>query len=91
MYCSTWAYIFNPYATGDQSQADWFYFDEHGRMITGWHWIPGADGYERCYYLNPVSDGTQGRMYHNETTPDGYQVGESGAWMIDGVEQVRKP
>ena len=91
MYCSTWAYIFNPYATGDQSQADWFYFDEHGRMVTGWHWIPGADGYERCYYLNPVSDGTQGRMYHNETTQDGYQVGESGAWMIDGVEQVRRP
>ena len=90
MYCNTWAYIFNPYAAGDQNQADWFYFDANGQMVTGWHWIPGADGYERCYYLNPVSDGTQGRMYQNETTPDGYQAGPSGAWVIDGVEQIRK-
>ena len=31
------------------------------------------------YYFNPESDGTQGRMYRNETTPDGHRVDENGA------------
>ena len=36
---------------------DWYYFDENGYMKTGWVLWNG-----RQYYLNPVSDGTQGRM-----------------------------
>lgn len=38
---------------------DWFRFDENKRMITGWFTDP-TDG--KIYYLNPISDGTLGRM-----------------------------
>lgn len=50
----------NPYANLAQGQSayDWFRFDESGSMISGW--FLDADG--NWYYLNPASDGTQGRM-----------------------------
>lgn len=59
-YASEWAAIYNPYAdkTKDQQEYDWFRFDESGYMVTGW--FTDVDG--NRYYLNPVSDGTQGRM-----------------------------
>lgn len=60
-----------------------------GRMVTGWNWIEN-DGIERCYYFQTVSDGRKGRLLINETTPDGYQVNERGAWMVNGTEQVRE-
>lgn len=60
MYADEWAAIFNPYAdtAAGQNAYDWFRFDGNGWMITGW--FTDADG--RKYYLNPESDGTQGRM-----------------------------
>lgn len=59
-YASEWAAIYNPYAdkTKGQQEYDWFRFDESGYMVTGWY--TDVDG--NRYYLNPVSDGTQGRM-----------------------------
>lgn len=59
-YASEWAAIYNPYAdkTKGQQEYDWFQFDESGYMVTGW--FTDVDG--NRYYLNPVSDGTQGRM-----------------------------
>lgn len=59
-YASKWAAIYNPYAdkTKGQQEYDWFRFDESGYMVTGW--FTDVDG--NRYYLNPVSDGTQGRM-----------------------------
>jgi len=59
-------------------------------MVTGWNWIKGEDGNERCYYFNPESDGTKGRLWRNGTTPDGYWVNQNGAWEINGAEQVRE-
>ena len=47
-----------------------------GLMMTGWHLIDGD-----YYYFNETADGTMGRMYQNETTPDGYQVDRTGRWM----------
>ena len=88
-YKNEWAFIYNPYAGEGQSCTDWFFFDERGYMVTGWRWIPASDGLWRCYYLNPVSDGTKGRLLMNEMTSDGYQVDESGAWVVDGGVQVR--
>ena len=60
VYKSEWAAVFNPYANAaaGQSPYDWFYFDERGCMVTGW--FMDVDG--KKYYLNPESDGTQGRM-----------------------------
>ena len=45
-------------------------------MLTGWALIDG-----KYYYFNPASDGHRGRMYANETTPDGYQVNADGVWI----------
>lgn len=90
VYQNEWAYVYNPYAKEGQSCVDWFWFDENGHMATGWQWIAGADGLFRCYYLNPMSDGTKGRLYCDGVTPDGYEVNTDGAWTINGVEQVRE-
>lgn len=59
-YRKGWAAICNPYANtaAGQSRYDWFCFDENGFMRTGWY--QDFDG--NRYYLNPVSDGTRGRM-----------------------------
>ncbi len=65
-----WMYL--PY----MSIYEWYYFDERGYMLTGWQFIEG-----KWYYLHPISDGTQGRLYINTITPDGYKVGMDGAWI----------
>ncbi len=41
-----------------QVDGQWYWFDKNGVMKTGWHLDP--DG--RWYFLNPISDGTKGRM-----------------------------
>ena len=88
-YRKRWAYIANPYAGSGQNPADWFYFDEDGYMVTGWHWIADADGKEHCYYLNEIPDGTLGRLFVSGRTPDGYQVNEKGQWTENGTVQER--
>nr|WP_314461165.1 hypothetical protein [uncultured Clostridium sp.] len=58
IYTDEWAYISNPFATGDQEKASWFRFDKDGFMVTGWQ--TDADGI--TFYLKSTSDGTQGQM-----------------------------
>lgn len=60
IYAKEWAAVHNPYASieAGQSAYDWFRFDEAGFLLTGWH----QDDDGNRYYLNPVPDGTQGRM-----------------------------
>ena len=70
-------------------KAQWYLFDEAGRMLTGWVWIKGADGVTRCYYLNPVSNGFRGACYLNGRTPDGWMVDASGAWTVNGIVQTK--
>ena len=60
-----------------------------GQMMTGWHWIKGEDGLERCFYFEEVSNGRMGALYQNKMTPDGYAVNESGAWTENGIERTR--
>ena len=67
---SEWVYAFY------LNRTDWYRFGADGIMLTGWYEENG-----KRYYLNPVSDGTKGRMYRNEQTPDGYFVGEDGVWV----------
>lgn len=57
-YKNEWAYLYNPYALNNTGNDGWFYFDENGKMMTGW--FTDWDGHQ--YYLNPVSDGEKGRM-----------------------------
>jgi hypothetical protein len=64
-----------------------------GRMITGWQWIAGADGKERCYYFNGDSDGTKGKLVRSTAIKGAdsaeYTVNENGEWTVNGVIQVR--
>lgn len=68
----------------------WYYLKDSGSMATGWIKDSGS-----WYYLNNsgsmatgwVKDGgswyylaSSGKMLHNTYTPDGYYVGDSGAW-----------
>ena len=67
----------------------WYWFDGNGKMLTGWQWIN-----RKCYYLNPNSAPNAagfpyGACWMNGTTPDGYTVNASGAWTVNGVEQIR--
>lgn len=57
-YTDEWAYISNPFATGEQEKASWFRFDKDGFMVTGWQ--KDVDG--NTFYLKTATDGTQGQM-----------------------------
>ena len=57
-------------------------------MMTGWVWIPDAAGVNKCYYLNPASDGTRGKMMSN-TVVEGYTINQEGQWTVNGVPQSR--
>lgn len=51
----------------------------------GWYWIDGnKDGVSECYYFD-----VNGYMLANTITPDGYQVNNDGAWIIDGKIQIK--
>ena len=85
-YRYEWADAVNPYA---ENAVQTFFFDGDGVMLTGWHWLPASDGMLHCYYFNPNSDGSQGKLQKGGTTPDGYQVNEKGEWVVEGIVQTR--
>lgn len=71
----------------------WYFFENgsgsatEGHMVTGWQWI---DGY--CYYFSAEASeqpGTQGAMYANKRTPDGYPTNADGQWTQDGQATYR--
>lgn len=54
-------------------------------LAGSWQWIDtNGDGLAACYYFN--DDGT---LQSGGTTPDGYTINQSGAWVVDGVIQQR--
>ena len=61
---------------------DWKYKNDNGTYSAGtWQWIDG-----KCYCF-----GSNGIMYKDCTTPDGYKVNKDGAWIDDkGVVQVQQ-
>ena len=89
---SCWLYINNNWyyfgSNGDMATGwfkdnlnNWYYLTPagagtEGTMVTGWQQIDG-----RWYYFNEKSDGFRGTMLSNTTTPDGYTVDGSGAWI----------
>lgn len=62
---------------GDEASG-WRYQYEDGSHAAGWNWIDG-----KSYYFDE-----SGNMLRNTTTPDGYQVEQSGAWTVDGIVQT---
>lgn len=62
-----------------------------GKMLTGWQWIFEADGIARCYYFNTdEKNGVYGSALKNTITPDGYQLNETGVWVVDGIVQTKE-
>lgn len=63
-----------------QNDTGWWYDNGNATYENnGWSWIN-----ERWYYFTP-----EGYCLMNTTTPDGFQVDENGAWLIDGVVQTK--
>lgn len=65
----------------------WWYDDEDGTYaVSEWRWLDeNQDGIAECYAFD-----SEGWMYADTTTPDGYQVNRDGAWTVDGVVQTRQ-
>ena len=66
----------------DLKDGFWYFLHDfpdgnQGAMYTGWHVVN-----RRWYFF-----GTDGRMYYNAVTPDGFTVDETGAWVINGIVQ----
>lgn len=58
----------------------WKYQNSDGKYATStWQWINGKS---YCFDSN-------GNMYANTTTPDGYTVNADGAWTVNGVVQIK--
>lgn len=73
-------------AVWQQDDTGWWYQEDNGSYpVNTWKWIDGNnDGVAECYYFNE-----KGYMLSNTTTPDGYQVNASGAWVVNGVVQTQ--
>ena len=95
-YTNEWAYISNPYATGNEKES-WFLFDKEGFMVTGWH----TDAVGNTYYLKAVSDGSQGEMltgwqyiegiwYYFNPVSDGTRGKLVTGTVIDGKYEVNE-
>ena len=69
-----------------QDNVGWWYDNGNGTYPSNsWQWIDGDDnGTAECYYFDRT-----GYMLANTTTPDGYQVNGSGAWVQNGTVQTR--
>lgn len=70
-----------------QTGNTWQYVkDASGSLYSnGWQWLDGnKDGISECYYFD-----ANGNMLSNTTTPDGWQVNEGGAWIMNGVVQTK--
>lgn len=79
-FVNRWALVSDKLSRNSIGNASWFYFDEKGRMLTGWHWITGPDGKRRCYYFNKEDGSLYGACLLGGMTPDGYVLNERGEW-----------
>lgn len=69
-----------------QDSTGWWYQNDDGSWpVSGWQWIDGnQDGTAECYYFD-----NGGYCLFHTTTPDGYQVDENGACIVNGVVQTK--
>ena len=89
----------------DGQDGRWYYLDpSSGAMHTNWSKIGGDyyflnptataqtwffDNATDRWNFGDVNSRPYGSMYQNETTPDGYHVNASGAWVQNGAVQTR--
>lgn len=65
----------------------WYSYNADGSSYakSGWAWLDGNnDGVAECYYFD-----SNGWALMNTTTPDGYTVNASGAWVLNGQVQTQ--
>ena len=69
-----------------QDSIGWWWQREDGSYpMNGWEWIDGnGDNISECYYFDH-----SGYCLMNTQTPDGYQVDENGAWVVNSVVQTK--
>jgi hypothetical protein len=70
-----------------QDDTGWWWQNDDGTYVKGtWMWLDGDnDGIAQCYYFD-----ASGYIWANNTTPDGYTLDQSGAWVVDGVVQTKQ-
>ena len=80
MVSSAWA------GTWKQNNVGWWFDNGNGTYpASTWQWIDSNnDGIAECYYFDRA-----GYMLANTSTPDGYQVNASGAWVQNGAVQTK--
>ena len=77
------------FASGWYEDANGLYYsfytgEDHSGYENAWMWIDSdLDGVAECYYFGADS------YIARNTTIDGWQVNENGAWVVDGVIQTR--
>lgn len=65
-------------------QNKWYWYGEV-YATNSWRWLDGNnDGIYECYYFDENN-----HPLMNVTTPDGYQVNGDGAWVVNGVVQIK--
>lgn len=80
---------FTAFAAGWQKNTTgwWYATNDSGSTWYSncWQWIDGnRDGISECYYFD-----SNGYLVTGTITPDGYTVNSEGAWVQDGVVQVK--
>ena len=71
----------------DEMTKRWWYSVSDGTFYkSSWQWIDGnGDGIAECYYFD-----SDGYLYTDWITPDGFTVNADGAWTVDNIVQQRK-
>ena len=69
-----------------QNTTGWWWQEDNGSYPTSqWKWLDGnKDGIYECYCFD-----SNGYIYTNTTTPDGYTVNKDGAWTIGNSVQLK--
>ena len=69
-----------------QNTTGWWWQEDNGSYpVSQWKWLDGnKDGIYECYAFD-----SNGYIYTNTTTPDGYTVNADGAWTIGNSVQLK--
>ena len=69
-----------------QNTTGWWWQEDNGSYpVSQWKWLDGNnDGIYECYAFD-----SNGYMYADTTTPDGYTVNKEGAWTIGNSVRLK--
>lgn len=69
-----------------QNTTGWWWQEDNGSYpVSQWKWLDGnKDGIYECYAFD-----SNGYMYADTTTPDGYTVNKEGAWTIGNSVRLK--